>query len=33
LTKASDNSLMDQANINEKITGLEIGSTGCLLYE
>jgi hypothetical protein len=33
LTKASDNSLMDQANINEKITGLEIGSTGCLSDE
>jgi len=33
LTKASDNSLMDQANINEKIAGLEIGSTGCLSDE
>ena len=33
LTKASDNSLMDQENINEKITGLEIGTAGCISDE
>ena len=33
LTKASDNSLMDQENINEKITGLEIVTTGCISDE
>ena len=33
LTKASDNSLIDQENINEKIAGLEIGTTGCISDE
>tara|TARA_Y100000294_G_scaffold115677_1_gene107264 strand:+ start:962 stop:1822 length:861 start_codon:yes stop_codon:yes gene_type:complete len=33
LTKASDDPLIDQANINEKIAGLEIESTGCLSDE
>jgi len=33
LTKASDNSLMDQENINEKIRGLEIVTTGCISDE
>jgi len=33
LTKASDNSLMDQENINEKIAGLEIGTAGCISDE
>ena len=33
LTKASDNSLMDQENINEKITGLEIVTTDCISDE
>ena len=33
LTKASDNLLMDQENINEKIAGLEMGTAGCLSDE
>ena len=33
LTKASDNSLMDQENINEKIAELEIVTTGCISDE
>ena len=33
LTKASDNSLMGQENINEKIAGLDIGTTGCISDE
>ncbi|MDG2397815.1 MAG: hypothetical protein P8M59_00715, partial [Candidatus Marinimicrobia bacterium] len=33
LTKASDNLLMDQEDINEKIAGLEMGTAGCLSDE
>ena len=33
LTKASDDPLIDQANINEKIAGLEIGTAGCISDE